>query len=288
MDDIKITTGMGGGPSGQAPQPPASPAPEMAQPEFLGAENLGPSPIPPGVEQKGGSLKTIAFVLVGLILVGAVGALGYFVIYPIAFPPEAPINQPPINTAPTVVAHTSFLVVPPAAESSVLLADTNYLTIANALQNEAFSQLADGQYKEVRISDSKGQVAFPRFLSGLAPAFSALGVRDWLKDDFTALLYYDASGAWPIYVAALKDGITPESVRASIQQVEGVWDLANFYLTSPGTFGGFKDGKLNSYSTRYNVGSQPGASFNYGVMGNYLIISTSFNGLKGALPLLGL
>lgn len=278
-DEVKITTG-----EVAVPTIP----PEITQPEFLGAENLGPSPIPPGVENKGGALKTILWILAGLVIVGGVGLLGYFVIYPMVFAPQAPADEQPVTTTPPASTHVSFLIAAPAAESEIRLAKTDYLAIAAALQNESFSQLADGQFKEIRISDNQGQVPFSGFLRELAPAFAALGVQDWLDDDFTALLYYDASGVWPIYAARLKAGISPDSVKSSIRQLEGVLDLANFYLASPGSFSQFKDGKVSSYATRYASGSQPGAAFNYGVAGNYLIISTSYSGLKGALPLLGL
>ncbi len=298
MDDneIKITTGEGAGPAPLTPVevPPVSAetAAAPAQPEFLAPDSLGPSPIPPGVEGQGdGALKKILMVLLALIFIGGVGALGYFVVFPLVFPAKTiPAVQPPVNQPPqtALAPHQSYLTTPPASVSDIKLSDFKYLTIATALQNESFNQLADGQFKEIKFSGNKGQVPFVGYLEGLSPALTALGAGALFEDDFTALLYYDAAGVWPIYISKLKSGVTPESVTTAFKQAEGVMDLANFYISSPGVFKGFKGGKLSAYSTRYNVGSQSGASFNYGMFGNYFIISANFNGLKGVLPLLGL
>ncbi len=292
-DDIKITTGQGTGPSSSSPTPeftPAqAPAPLAGQPDFLAPEQMAPSPVPEGVERNGGALRTILLILVGLIFVGGIGALGYFVIYPLLFPANTPVTQqPPVNT-PAAAAHASFLTQTPAAVSEVRLSDMSYPAIASALQNEAFNQLADGQYKEVKISDAKGsQIPFSHYMGGISPAAKALPLGDWFENDFTALFYYDANGVWPMYVAKMKAGVSPAQVMAAMKNAEGSLELANFYLATPGTFSGFKDGKAGNYATRYNLATAPGAAFNYGAAGNYLLISTSYNGLKNALPALGL
>lgn len=293
-EDFKVTTGQGAPTPPPIPQRPAVPpvpsVPVAPQPDFLSQEALAPSPIPEGVEDTGsggGVLKTVILIVVALVVVGGVGALGYFVVFPLLFPADGglpPTNVPSIGQLP----HNSYLGLPPAAESIVILSDHSYATIAAALQNEAFSQLADGQLKEVKISDQNGQVRFSEYIGAVAPVSVSLDLRSWLEEDFTALLYYNPAGVWPVYIAKLKSGTDAQAVVAGFQSVESVMDAGNFYLTSPGTFSGFKDGKYKTYSTRYNVGAVLGASFNYGVFGDYLIISTNFDGLKATLPLLGL
>lgn len=300
-EEVKITTGEGAGPAAPtyAPTPsiPTPPAmPSSGGPDFITAENLGPSPVPPEITGGGaGPLKKIILILVALIFVGGVGALGYFVVYPLLFPVKSLPTPTGVGTptgsvgaVATPASHISYLAKPAAAVSEVKLSDFKYLTVAAALQNESFSQLADGQFKEVRISDSKGQAPFAKYLEGLSPGLAALGTGTLLEDDFTALLYYDPAGVWPVYIAKLRSGAAPDAVKSGFKQAEGVMDLGNFYVSTPGTFKGFKDGKLGAYATRYNVGSQLGASFNYGIFNNYFMISTSFNALKAALPLLGL
>lgn len=268
--------------SGRTTPPPAP------QPDFFSPETIGPSPVPEGVAgERSRALKTVAMILGAVVFVAGLGALSYFIIFPLIFSGQQ-IERPPVVTEPIASTHKSFLVSSPAAEAEIKLSNTGYQAIAAALQNESFNQLADGQYKEVKVSDANGQVAFANYLSAIAPATSALGATDWFEADFTALLYYDATGVWPIYVAKLKAGVDSEAVKSGFRTLENIMELPNFYLAPPGTFSAFKDGKAGNYSTRYSVGTQIGAAFNYGVLGNYLIVSTNYNGLKGALPLLGL
>lgn len=277
--EIKIETGIG------------LPPPVGGQPEFFSPETIAPSPIPEGVSARGGKLKTILMIVGALIFVAAVGSLSYFVIFPLIFQPKTPatVQHPEIAKA---HAHKSFLVSSPAAEAEIKLASNDYLTIATALQNEAFNQLANGQFKEVKISDKDGQVTLVNYLAAIAPATSALGAAAWFEDDFTALLYYDATGVWPIYVAKLKDGVGKDPVMNGFKTLESIMELPNFYLTPPGTFSVFKDGKAGKYATRYSVGTQTGAALNYTTINapskNYFIMSTNYNGLKAVLPLLGL
>lgn len=282
---------MGAGPDSGVPTAPANlptGQPDFMTPENIGQENMGTSPVPPGVQKNGGALRTILMGIVALAFVGGIGALGYFVIYPILFPVKSPVTKTPVNTAPavTLAAHVSYLAKSSDATAEIKLNDTSYSAIATALQNESFNQLADGKYKEVRIFDAKGQVPFGKYLAGISQTAASAGA--WFADDFTALLYYDAAGVWPIYVAKLGNGTTASAVMSGMKSMEGSLGLGNFFISSPGSFTSFKDGKVGTYSTRYNVASQAGAAFNYGVFGNYFVISTSYNGLKNALPLLGL
>ncbi len=299
MDDVKITTGQGAGPEYQpkpfiptVPPPPIqanAPLSTPGQPDFITSENLGPSPIPPGVERGSSTLfRRMVMVFFGIVFVVGVGSLGYFVVYPTFFPAQAPSDNLPLVTTPlvTLAPHTSYLTTPASAVVEVKLADVTYPTIASALQNESFNQLADGQYKEVRVFNNAGQVPFGSFLGGLSPAAKALALGSWFENDFTALLYYDAAGVWPLYIAKLKPGAAPEMVKAGFRGAENTLDLANFYINSPGSFTSFKDGKVDIYPTRYNSASGPGAAFNYGMLGNYLVISTNYSALKNLAPIL--
>lgn len=275
--EVKIETGIG--------LPPTPPIGE--QPEFFSPETIMPSPVPEGVSSSGGKLKPILMIIGALIFVGAIGSLGYFVIFPLISQPKTPetVQRPEIAKENT---HKSFLVVSPAAEAEINLANSDYLTITTALQNEAFNQLADSQLKEVKISDANGQVLFSAYLGALMPATAALSNMDWFENDFTTLLYYDASGVWPIYIAKLKTSANATVVKSGLKSLEPVMEVSNLYLNPPGTFSPFKDGKAGNYLTRYAIGTQKGAAFNYGFAGGYLILSTNYNGLNKALPLLGL
>lgn len=274
--EIKIETGIG-----------LPPMPPTAQPEFFSPETIAPSPIPEGVVAKGGKLKTLLIILGAIVFVAAVGSFSYFVIFPIVFQPKAPstVQTPQVKNG---IEHKSFLVGSPAASVEIKLAGGDYLTITTALQNEAFNQLAVGQLKEVKVSGNNGQVPFDAYLGALMPAATALGGSVWFEKDFTALLYYDAGGVWPVYVAKLKSGVDAASVKSGLKALEPIMEIANLYLNPPGTFSAFKDGKAGNYATRYSVGTQKGAALNYGLAKNYLILSTNYNGLKAVLPPLGL
>ncbi|MBI2024482.1 MAG: hypothetical protein HYT03_00080 [Candidatus Harrisonbacteria bacterium] len=285
-------------------QPPVPPSETEASPDFLApetveqglppAEVMDTSPIPGGVERKPSAIKTILMVFLAIAFIAGVGALTYFVILPLVFPQggetptTTPVSQPTPTPTPQLASHQSFLISPAAANVGVALSDLQYLTIVTALQEESLNPLADGQVKEVRLSDSSGQVAFPRFLTAVAPVTSALGVNTLFENDFTALLYYDALGTWPVYIAKLKSDITPQSVSDQLREIDSVLEIGNFYILPPGSFSSFRSGQYQVYSTRYAAGTQSGASFNYGIFGPYLILSTSFDGLKATLPLLGL
>lgn len=271
------------------PQPTAEPEVKIAtgQGDFFSPETFEASPIPNGAKASGNLVKNIIIAVLAIVFVGGIGALSYFVVFPMLFPPKAPeTGVPPITASP--VTHRSYLTIPAAGEASIALADRKYLTIATALQNESYNQLAEGQFKEIKISEKNDQIPFATFLAAISPVTSALGDAGYFEKDFTALLFYDANGAWPVYVAKLKPGTNSTDLLANLKNLEGVLDLSNFYLSSPGSFSVFKDGKVGSYSTRYAVGVQPGAAFNYGVLSDYLVISTNYNGLKTLLPFLGL
>ncbi|MEK7654512.1 MAG: hypothetical protein AAB345_04545 [Patescibacteria group bacterium] len=276
------------------PVPPRAAAPvepdvkiATGQGDFFSPETFEASPIPAGAKASGNLIKNIIIAVLAIVFVGGVGALSYFVVFPMLFPPKAPgTGIAPVVANP--VTHTSYLVSAPAASANITLADHKYLTIATALQNESFNQLAEGQVKEVSISEKGTQVPFATFLASISPVTSALGDSGYFEKDFTALLYYDANGVWPIYVAKLKTGAYPDDLLANFKSLEGILDTANFYLASPGSFSVFKDGKVEGKATRYAIGVQPGAALNYGVLGDYFVIATNYNGLKAAMPLLGL
>ncbi len=278
------------------PRAPVSPASEPSEPDvkiatgqgdFFSPETFEASPIPNGTKVSGNLIKNIIIAVLAIVFVGGIGAFSYFVVFPMLFPPKAPSTGiAPVVATP--ITHKSYLISPAAAVANISLADHKYLTIATALQNESYNQLAERQIKEVVISEKGDQVSFATFLAAISPVTSALGDGGYFEKDFTALLYYDANGVWPIYVAKLKTGTNQADLTANLKSLEGVLDTANFYLASPGTFAAFKDGKVEGKNTRYAVGVQSGAAFNYGILGDYLLIATNYSGLQRVVPMIGL
>ena len=171
------------------------------------------------------------------------------------------------------------------------------LGIYTALQNEAAKKPADGNtVKEIAITDAANNNA-PITPAQLFSAFLPKAQEDGLMEAFTAAFepslgayfFYDDKGAWPGYILTMKQsGIDTITLTERLQKIEGE-SYANFFLSPPGTASAFKTGQVaEKYINRFASFPQAGASFSYGLYGNYLIISTSQGGLMKALELLKL
>lgn len=238
--------------------------------------------------KEGGKKKALGLVVTLLVLV-ILGLGGYFA-YPIFFGAEAPPPAPPPAPVPiiSVTPHNSFFFPAAPSISEIRLSTLLGPSITNALQALSANRLADSTLQEVSILDAEGsQTAFSSFFPALAPTVPASQLPQWFEDDFTAFLFYDQDGVWPGYAAKVKNGVNVDDVKSAFASLEAA-DLSAFYLTPPGVFGTFKSGQINGKATRYAVGSTPGASFNYGFVSGYLVVSTSYNGLKSAASLLGI
>ena len=269
MPPLNLPTSQLGGPQ----EPREIPKP-IAAPSRVSMSELSPKkPI----------TKFLNTLLIGLVVVGGIGSLTYFVILPTFFGAKTGTPAPVVS-----VKHSSFFVNPAAASAEIKVPTLSALDITTSLQNEAFKQLADQQIKEVVVSDKNGQVDFNKFLTALAPALSAINLSSALESDFTGFMYYDSNGVWPGYVGKLKANVDANAVKQALMQLSSATNLDGLYLASPGIFQPFKDGQYKNYATRYSAGSKTGASLNYAIIGDYLVISTSFSGFKAVLPLLGL
>ena len=243
------------------------------------------------IEEEKPRSKKIWLWIILLIVVLGLGALGYFVVYPLVIGQNQTAEPPPPAPNPIVspIPHNSFFLTPAPERSQIRLNNLLTLTITNAFQGlSANSGLNPGMVQEVEILDDQGsQIPASSYLVAFLPALSGSEVANWLEDDFTAFLYYDSSGVWPGYVFKVKNAVNLDEARINFNVIESA-DLTKFYLAPPGSFGIFKDGQINGKITRYAASSQPGAALNYGFVNGYLIISTSYDGLKTAAPLLGI
>ena len=233
--------------------------------------------------------KALMWVILGVVVVG-VGAAGYFV-YPLLFAPApapAEIPEPSPTAIVTVLPHQSFFVISPASKADLVLANLLPSTITSALQTLAANKLSTGSIQETAIlDDQNSQIQFSSYVSAFLSGISGDQIASWFEDDFTAFLYYDDKGAWPGFAARMRNGVNLDTVKINMSSIEQS-ELSRFYLVTPRTFGGFKDGQLNGAAARYAVGSEPGAAFNYGFFGSYFLVSTSYDGVKTAAALLGI
>ena len=113
------------------------------------------------------------------------------------------------------------------------------------------------------------------------------GLETYLEADVTVFAYYNGGKSYPGYVFKLKSGADLVSAQAAAAKIEASANLAALYPDNPGApKGGWKDGSVGGVKTRYLAYSSAGASVNYGWAGNYLVISTSYEGFKKAAELL--
>ena len=141
----------------------------------------------------------------------------------------------------------------------------------------------NNRFNEVEIlKEDGGQMPFPELLRRFFPFFDKDFLSRTFDDDFTAFRHYDADGSWPGYVAKIKDHQVLAPVIAPILE-----NYAGKFYPFQEDLGEFKNGNVFGIKTRYAVGSRPGASFNYGLFKDYLVISTNFEGFKLALRSLG-
>ncbi len=300
--DVKSVEESGGGepkpeyidlPSGGLTQPPAGQLPTEA----------GTTAITPETPRSRGWLTWLIVIIVIVIL----GWLAYAYVWPIIFgpteeipeelqaqpgEPEAPVETP---SAPAAASgrHQSLFGSSPEALTLVNLPDYTLVNILTAIQNEAAVIPSGGNIKEVTITDAQGPAAFSRLITALMPELAG-GLENTLKntfeDDFTAYIYYDDNGFWPGYVVRIKPNTNVDvvSLASQLQQLENA-AFTNLFLTPPGESQDFRGGTIKGkYNNRYAPMGQAGASFNYGLYDQYLVITTSYNALLGALQLLEL
>lgn len=164
--------------------------------------------------------------------------------------------------------------------------------ILAALQGVADSFSADGQVKEVRLN-IQGQSADPSlYLSTFLPELERSSLINVLDTEFggelDVLLYRQNAGVWPVYVIR-KNPVTAISEADLLEQLSTIEEtsVGNLYLTPPMGDVEFKTGPVgDKYSSRYTSYEEKPASFNYGLFGDYLILSTTYQGLTRAIELL--
>ncbi len=238
----------------------------------------------------------IFYITLGVILAVGLGFLGYYFVYPRFFisspaeellppPAETPIVEAPADIIPAV-AHQSLFINPPAVQASVNLSELSALEIISKLQSESLPA-APKTLKELTFLFKGNPVAFSEFLPVMAPDFKPEEIKAIVEDDFTSFLFYDDRGVWPGYVAKLRPETLPVNAQTTFAKLEGS-EIRLFYTEEPGIHEEFKTGPVKGAPVRYAAFSKSGASFNYGIIGEYLLISTSFDGFAEALKYLGL
>ena len=273
------------------PRPPAPAMPSSAAPKIE-------------IEASGGSWKKMLVWGGALLLIIGAGAAGYLYVYPMLFPqlpsaPPAPAITTPSNEAvipePEAAAPTTEAPTQPrmhksalssvAATSQVMITTLDLAALKSALKSEALKSAAPESLVEIVLSDAGGQLAVSSVLPAMLPSLTAETVKRLFADDFTTALYHDANGVWPVYILTVSPSSSQVEAQPVVASLETSADLANLFVSAPGTqsAAGFKAGKVNELNTRYLTFSKTGASLNVAWLGNNLVVSTSYNGLKKVL-----
>jgi len=250
-------------------------------------------------KQSGGGMewvKIIAWTLGIIIVLGGLGFVGYQYVYPLFFsddsvdvaPPPDTTSQPP---PPQTLVHSSFFITPATQSQSITITELTPSGIQSAL-SAIPSSGATPSLDEVVISDGNGQVSASDFVSSLVPALSQSDLSRNFEDDFTAFIYRDTNGDWPGYILKLQSDALLVDAQGVVENIEtDVSSLSNLYLINPGSpkdaAKAFINGQLSGTQTRYLPFTAPGAALNYGILQNYLLISTSYPGIQEAAKLLG-
>ena len=302
------------GPAAAAPQ-----GPEVVNLSgFESGPMFNPQPAAAGVKKAATqvSRRTMEIAGIGVAII-AVLAIFYFFVLPkmMPAPTPAPVTQAPISAAPVAqtpppFVHRTFFTTSTSVVALNLsaLSATDLALVINSL-NETTSTPAK-TVKELQFSYSGQPVQTPQILAALMPQASST-LPQYLDNDFTAYVYYDGARAWPGYVFKLAANFTTSTAVASpaaasattttssptatatvptetlasriASIIETSPDLANFYLLSPGNLvaNSWQNGSLpNKQPVRFARFSQRGTVFEYGWLGNYLILSTSYAGIS--------
>jgi hypothetical protein len=285
--------------------PPASSGPifDADEPSFSpNTTNQMPASVDELIAHEGGKGK-LWWIVGGVVAVIILGFVGYFVLYGLinSAPTVTPSNpetteiptipQTPVApTQPTAPANTSAFINEPDAQTEAVL--QNPLTradIVKTLTNQG--AIVDEGITEIKLTGSNGSPLFATYFAALASDFTAHAKTGSLfVDQFATVIYRDAKGSWPAYVISLKTGFSADDLRAWFMALEKTAP-ANFFLATPGKMAPYKDGVVNGkYADRYAAGTTAGASLGYLMLPqqNKVIISTSFDGMKEVLRLMGL
>ncbi len=279
-------------------QIPSVPA---AAPENLPANNGGPKP----KKSRGALVGLIVF-----LVVVALGALGYFVVYPMFTTANPNSQTSSVNTAPQPVNNTSTetTTLPAAAPESTSSTSTSpmpsishqslFKTVsaaiistssvsASTLSNLNISTTSNPALVEVVFEDQNGN---PLTLSDMLKSLiSADLTKSGLDQAFdpaytSAFVYLDGNGTrWLGFVAKLSATSSLVDEKASFGQIlESNTNLKNFFSKDPGTEGAWKNGD-SATSNRYVLFSKNGYTIDYGWNNDTLVISSSYDGYKAAL-----
>lgn len=313
----------GGSGMGSAPMKPASTPP--AGIAFGGNKNAGAVPplqTPPqnlSSSSSGGGKKIFVALLTFLIVI-ALGAIGYFFVYPLfvgvpevtppvtepvvlpeAETPEAP-EAPEIENATStpeaevppvdpwagiqgLSSHDSAFLTAPDTTTEVILTEPTLAALKGALPS---GSVATPLFTEAVLKMPSGNVLpFSKLAALIAPTFFTPTRLSSFDEDATYFTYASTDSTWFGIVAPLKAGVAIGPVQDAMSSLQSDPDLANFFLSDPGEKGAWADGSVRGKPTSQASFAAAGATFSYTWFGRNLLLSTNLIGAGLAAERLG-
>ncbi|MDP3974958.1 MAG: hypothetical protein Q8P88_01565 [Candidatus Jorgensenbacteria bacterium] len=255
--------------------------------------------------------------LLAFLIVVALGAVGYFFVYPLfveegmettTTPPPPPVlpetsevpettptqSEVPEPEAPAAdpfqgiggpSSHISLFRTAPDTTTEVVLAAPTLAALKAALPS---GSVATPLMSEVVIKMPSGSVfPFSKLAPLIAPTFFTPERLASFDDDATYFTYADGNGTWLGIAAPLKAGAPIGPVQDGMSALQGNPDLANFFLESPGEKGVWADGNVHGKPTSLVSFEAPGATFSYTWFERNLLLSTNFTAAGEAATRLG-
>lgn len=282
------------------------------------------SPIIPPLTPKSGGKKIFVAVLSFLIVI-ALGAVGYFFIYPLfveenlpaapAVPtppvgePELPVPEIPEVPEPEILPPEGATPEPetPAADpwSGIQGLTTHRSLFLTRADTTTELILSAPTLAALRSALPSGSVATPLFSeavlkmpSGNALPFSALATLmaptfftptrlASFDEDATYFTYAAGNGTWFGIIVPLKAGAPLGPVQDDMSGLQADPGLANFFIENPGEQGVWADGSVRGKPTSQVSFETPGATFSYTWFDRNLLLSTNLTGAGSAAERLG-
>ena len=287
-------------------------APKTFKPEDFSSEPVfrpsgaGPKSVSPGAAPSAGvkvvppnhARKAQIITLVTVVLLAVIGAATYFYVLPMFVSKPAATPAPVVQTpAPTttpvptpvgLTQHQSFF-TSPASLSAPASLDLSLVTVQATVASASSDTQPAGTFKEISFTVGGKPWTAQDFLGFALPSLTKDSLSSTLEQDFTTFVYYDKNGAWPGYIFKLKSGADAAAAKVTLDPAIET-SPAVFFQTSPGAASKtvFSDGALPDGKTvRFVTFAKKGAALEYSWFGNYLTVSTSYQGLVEAVKHLG-
>jgi hypothetical protein len=276
--------------------PPPPPPVETPTPAPSGKM---PSPETPSPTK---SAKPLLLALGGIIGLLALGAVGYFVVFPIvqkAFAPAPPPPPPPMPTPISVSPEVSPEASPtpsPIAPSITLAKpadETLELTLSTVTSTELFALIsgeatkpnATGTFKILNVKSGDSYLEASQIISLLFDN-PPLALTSGLQNSYALFLYWVSPQEAHLGVYFALNPIAAEAIAAALKDWEGSLpqDASKFFLGKvPGAMKGtFRDGSYQNIPLRFAV-FEGGFAIDHAVVANTFVFTTHRDSMYEAL-----